>query len=83
MERNPDAQQSEWGVPDAYLSGHGWHTYALTSEDDTVFFEFTHNVNGRDIYAKGTVDAIYYLAMKIDQGVTGRAFTMIDVLKGL
>jgi len=82
MERDPEAQKSQWGIPEAALGGHGWHTYSLTSDDGTVFFQFTHNVNGRDIYAGGTVDAIYYLAKKIDQGATGRAFTMIDVLKG-
>jgi len=82
MERDPEVQRSEWGIPDAYLKGHGWHTYSLRSEDNTVFFQFTHNVNGREIYAKGTVDAIHYLAKKIDQGVKGRVFTMIDVLKG-
>jgi 4-hydroxy-tetrahydrodipicolinate reductase len=82
MERDPEVQRSEWGIPVDYLSGHGWHTYSLRSEDGTVFFQFTHNVNGRDIYAKGTVDAIHYLAQKIDQAAKGRVFTMIDVLKG-
>ncbi|OEU47716.1 MAG: dihydrodipicolinate reductase [Desulfobacterales bacterium C00003060] len=83
MEREPEVQRSEWGIPEAYLSGHGWHTYSLRSEDGTVFFQFTHNVNGRDIYARGTLDAIHYLAKKIDQGAKGRVFTMIDVLKGV
>ena len=82
MERDPEVQRSDWGIPQEYLSGHGWHTYSLLSEDNTVFFQFTHNVNGRDIYAKGTVDAIHYLAQKIDQAAKGRVFTMIDVLKG-
>jgi 4-hydroxy-tetrahydrodipicolinate reductase len=82
MERDPAVQQSEWGVPEAYLGGHGWHTYSLRSEDDTVFFQFTHNVNGREIYARGTVDAIYYLTKKIEDGAKGQAFSMIDVLKG-
>ena len=45
-------------------------------------FEFTHNVNGRDIYAKGTLDAISYLYKRVEEGVKGRMFTMIDVLKG-
>lgn len=83
MERDPVVQQSKLGVPEAYLGGHGWHTYTLRSEDGTVFFQFTHNVNGRDIYARGTLDAIHYLAKKIEQGAKGRAFTMIDVLKGV
>jgi 4-hydroxy-tetrahydrodipicolinate reductase len=83
MERDPKVQHSEWGVPESYLSGHGWHTYSLGSEDGTVFFEFTHNVNGREIYAGGTVDAIHYLARKVDEGAKGRVFSMIDVLKGV
>ncbi|NVM23162.1 MAG: dihydrodipicolinate reductase [Desulfobacterales bacterium] len=82
MERDPDVQRTKWGIHEAYLKGHGWHTYTLRSEDGTVFFQFTHNVNGREIYAKGTLDAIHYLAKKIEQGVKGRVFTMIDVLKG-
>lgn len=83
MERDPKVQRSEWDVPEAYLNGHGWHTYSLRSEDGTVFFQFTHNVNGREVYARGTVDAIHYLAKKIDEGAKGRVFTMIDVLKGV
>jgi 4-hydroxy-tetrahydrodipicolinate reductase len=83
MERDPKVQRSQWNIPEDYLSGHGWHTYSLRSEDGTVFFQFTHNVNGREIYGKGTLDAIHYLAKKIDQGAKGRVFTMIDVLKGV
>jgi 4-hydroxy-tetrahydrodipicolinate reductase len=82
MERDPKAQQIQWGIPEAYLKGHGWHTYTLRSEDGTVFFQFTHNVNGRDIYAAGTVDAIRFLAKKVAQGATGHVYTMIDVLRG-
>lgn len=82
-ERDPANQKSQWGIPEAYLSGHGWHTYSLISEDETVKFEFTHNVNGRDIYAKGTLDALIFLNEKVIQGVQGKAFTMIDVLRGI
>jgi len=80
-ERDPETQKAKWGIPEKYLSGHGWHTYTLISEDQTVRFEFTHNVNGRDIYAKGTLDAISYLYKRIEEGAKGRMFTMIDVLK--
>ena len=83
MERDPKTQQTQWGIPEAHLGGHGWHTYTLRSQDGTVFFQFTHNVNGRDIYARGTLDAIHYLAKKIEDGAKGQAFTMIDVLKGV
>jgi len=82
MERDPKSQEKKWGVPPAYLGGHGWHTYALLSADETVRFEFTHNINGREVYAYGTLDALVFLAGKIAAGVTGRVYSMIDVLKG-
>jgi 4-hydroxy-tetrahydrodipicolinate reductase len=81
MERDPAVQRKQWGIPEAHLSGHGWHTYRLTSPDNKVVFEFQHNVNGRDIYAEGTMDAVRYLDRKMKKGETGRVFTMIDVLK--
>jgi 4-hydroxy-tetrahydrodipicolinate reductase len=83
MERDPGVQREKWGVPQEFLGGHGWHTYRLRSQDETVFFQFTHNVNGREIYAAGTLDAILYLADKIGKGAAGRVFSMIDVLKGI
>jgi len=82
-ERDPETQKTNPGIPEKYLTGHGWHTYTLISGDQTVRFEFTHNVNGRDIYAKGTLDAISYLYKKIQQGEKGKMFTMMDVLKGV
>ena len=83
MERNPERQAEAWGIPEAYLRGHGWHTYTLMSEDQTVKFEFTHNISGREIYAQGTMDAIVYLDKKVRAGQQGKVFSMIDVLKGL
>jgi len=77
--REPE-EQIKLGVPREHLSGHGWHTYSLTSADESVHFEITHNVNGRDIYAKGTIDSIFYLNKKIKQGIKGRIFSMADVL---
>ena len=82
MERSPDIQKACLGIPEQYLGGHGWHTYVLISSDKTVRFEFTHNVNGRDIYAMGTLDAIIFLDKKVKDGAKGKIFTMIDVLKG-
>jgi 4-hydroxy-tetrahydrodipicolinate reductase len=43
---------------------------------------FTHNVNGRGVYADGTIDAIRYLREKISSGEKGKVYSMIDVLKG-
>lgn len=82
-ERNPEIQKNEWGIPEEYLSGHGWHTYTLISKNKSVRFEFTHNTNGRDVYAEGTLDAVAYLAEKEKEGARGKVFTMIDVLKRL
>jgi 4-hydroxy-tetrahydrodipicolinate reductase len=81
-ERNPEIQKNQWGVPEEYLGGHGWHTYSLISGDKTVRFEFTHNVNGRDVYAKGTLEAILYLSQKLKEKAAGKVFAMVDVLKG-
>ncbi len=83
MERDPGRQIEAWGIPEAYLGGHGWHTYTLVSEDKTAKFEFTHNISGREIYAQGTMDAIVFLDKKVSTDQKGTVFSMIDVLKGL
>ncbi len=80
--RDPEIQQKQLGIDEKYLTGHGWHTYTLISEDGSVRFEFTHNVNGREIYGQGTLDALIFLSAKVQAGVTGKVFSMIDVLKG-
>ncbi len=80
--RDPEVQKDELGVPEDHLGGHGWHTYSLTSPDGTVTFTFTHNVNGREVYARGALDAAVYLAEKVESGASGKVFSMIDVLKG-
>jgi len=80
-ERDPQVQSAQWGIPQEYLAGHGWHTYALISGDKTVRFEFSHNVNGRDVYARGTLDAILFLEARVSEGAQGMVYTMIDVLK--
>lgn len=80
--RDPEIQKNNLGIPEEYLGGHGWHTYRLNSPDTTVHFSFTHNVNAREIYAQGTLDALAYLYEKVQSGVKGKVFSMIDVLKG-
>jgi len=78
MIREPQ-RQSAMKIPKGYLTGHGWHTYILESKDGTVLFRFTHNANGRDVYAQGTLDAIRFLFEK--KGERGKVFSMIDVLR--
>ena len=81
MIRKPRVQEA-MDVPKEHLKGHGWHTYILESEDKTVHLKFTHNVNGRDVYAAGTIDAVKFLQSKIGEGQKGQVYSMIDVLKG-
>lgn len=78
MIRDPEKQRA-MGIPEDALGGHGWHSYTLRSPDGSIFFQFTHNVNGRDIYALGTLDAINFLAKNYQ---TGKVYSMKDVLKG-
>ena len=81
-ERDPEVQKSLWGIPEDCLKGHGWHTYTIVSKDKTVKFEFTHNVNGRDVYARGTLDAAVFLSEKVAEGIKGKVYSMTDVLRG-
>jgi len=74
-------KQLEIGVPENALSGHGWHNYVITSPDKRVQLKFVHNINGREVYAEGTLDSIRYLDKKIQIGEQGKIYSMIDVLK--
>ena len=81
-ERDPEIQARQWGIPAAHLEGHAWHTYSLVSDDGSVRFQFTHNVNGREIYARGTLDAVRFLQARVQEGQKGRVYDMMDVLRG-
>ena len=76
--RDPEIQRNK-GVPEEYLNCHGWHTYTLQSKDKTIFFQFTHNVNGRNVYVQGALEAVRFLARHKNK--RGKVFSMIDVLK--
>lgn len=77
-QRDPAIQRDVLGVPEEFLDGHGWHTYRLLSPDGTVLLEFTHNVNGREVYALGALAAIRFLHNRRKQA--GRVFSMADVI---
>ncbi|KAI4365259.1 hypothetical protein MLD38_021258 [Melastoma candidum] len=79
--RDPKEQVEMVGVPEEHLMGHAFHMYHLTSPDETVSFEFQHNVCGRSIYAEGTVDAVLFLAKKVQEKAEKRIYNMIDVLR--
>lgn len=81
MIRDPKQQIEMVGIPEEHISGHAFHLYHLTSPDETVSFEFQHNVCGRSIYAEGTVDAVLFLAKKVQSRAEKRLYNMIDVLR--
>ena len=68
-------------VPEAAIDGHAFHTYALTSADGNVQFQFRHNVAGRSTYAEGTIDAAVFLAKRVASADSQRIYDMVDVLK--
>lgn len=78
MIRDPEAQR-QMGIPEEYLSGHGYHSYSLVSPDDTVELIISHNVNGRNVYVDGTMLALEFLSSKVAAGERG-LYSMIDVL---
>ena len=80
--RDPEAQKSEWGIPDEYLTGHAYHTYDLKSDDGTAHFSLSHNILGRKIYALGTLHALRFLSKRLDDPVE-KSYNMIDVLRNL
>lgn len=80
--RDPETQRA-MGIPEEHLDGHGWHTYTLKAPDGTSEFGIIHNINGREVYAEGTLDAVVFVEKKCREGVKGHCFSMIDVLKGI
>lgn len=73
--------QLAFGVPESALKGHAFHTYTLKSADESVSFQFQHNVCGRRTYADGVADAVQFLANKVADGDSSKkVFDMIDVL---
>ncbi len=79
--RDPEIQKEKLGIPEQYLGGHGWHTYTLKAPDGSALFEITHNINGRQIYVSGTLDAVVFLHGIAATHISDKKiFTMIDVL---
>lgn len=77
-----DQESKDFGVAPKALQGHAFHTYTLTSSDQSVQFALQHNVSGRRVYAEGTADAVAFLAHKIRE-TDGRpqVYTMVNVLE--
>eukprot|EP00879_Flechtneria_rotunda_P033037 GHRR01036557.1.p1 GENE.GHRR01036557.1~~GHRR01036557.1.p1 ORF type:complete len:314 (+),score=85.81 GHRR01036557.1:65-1006(+) len=79
--RDRVTQLEAMGVPEDALDGHAFHTYKVTSPDQSVQFVFKHNVTGRSIYAEGTVDAVLFLAKQMQEKAPQKVYNMIDVLR--
>jgi 4-hydroxy-tetrahydrodipicolinate reductase len=80
--KRTEADYEAMGIPPEYWAGHGWHTYSLNKKDESVFFSFTHNVNGRQAYIDGTLDAASFLFNASCYAMNhGKVFSMIDVLR--
>ena len=60
---------------------HGHHRFTLTAGSGFKM-EFVTQVEGRQIYALGTLAAIRFLRKRVEAGERGQVFTMVDVLKG-
>ncbi len=73
--------QNKLGVPEEHVSGHGWHWYEAESGAGDVMLELSHRINGRRVYAEGTLRAVEFLAKKNEAGSKGEVFSMTDVLK--
>jgi 4-hydroxy-tetrahydrodipicolinate reductase len=82
MCRDGETQKKDWGIPDEHLQGHAFHTYDLHSSDKSAHFSLSHNILGRSIYAKGTLDGVRFLRARLGEKVT-KSYNMIDVLKNL
>ncbi len=76
--RDP-ALQLERGVPHEALGGHGFHNYCFDSSEGDVHIELTHNVVGRDVYARGALTALRFLAQKMQAGVKGKMYSAEDM----
>jgi len=79
--RDPEVQRSRLRIPEDFLRGHAYHTYALRDPERSVELRFSHNVLGRATYAAGTLAAVRFLAMKRAEGIRGKTYTMLDVLR--
>jgi len=76
-----EKSQLAFNVPKEFIDGHAFHTYTLTSSDETVQFQLQHNVCGRRVYAEGTADAVEFVAKVRQQQQVKRLYNMIDVLE--
>lgn len=71
--------QKQMGVPEQYLSGHGWHRYEGSHDGVTIALE--HRTNGRSMYVTGALKACKFALVQSDRGSHGGCFDMVDVVR--
>ena len=90
IKKRSDEDYDQQNIPIEHWGGHSYNTYSLVKKDGSVVFEFKHNINGRQAYVDGTLEAIRFLHKKemhkengkLPFSVFGKVYTMYDVLKG-
>ncbi len=83
MIRDPKTQTEQLGVPEEFLTGHAYHYYEMTSESGDVRMKLSHEINGRGVYTHGSVTAVEFLSRRMAEGVGGKVFTMMDVMRDM
>lgn len=78
--RDPEMQRG-LGIPEPWLGGHAWHWYEASSSGEGVELSLSHRINGRRVYAEGTMRAAAFLDDRLREGAAGKAFDMLDVLR--
>ncbi|MGF1571921.1 MAG: dihydrodipicolinate reductase C-terminal domain-containing protein [Sumerlaeia bacterium] len=81
--RDPNRQQNEFNVPPEHLHGHAYHYYTVHSPDNSVTLGLSHCINGRRVYAEGTLKALEFLMRKVEDQVGGVCYSMEDVISSL
>ena len=82
QKKRSEEEYTALGIPSEHWNGHGWHTYTLKKEDGSVFFQFTHNVNGRQAYIDGVLEAIKFLNTIEENSLSfGCVYSMVDILQ--
>jgi 4-hydroxy-tetrahydrodipicolinate reductase len=90
IKKRSDEDYDQLNIPIEHWGGHSYNTYSLVKKDKSVMFEFTHNINGRQAYVDGTLEAIRFLhkkemhkeSGKLSFSTFGKVYSMYDVLKG-
>ena len=72
--------QREFGVPDDALGAHAFHTYRISSPDDTLEVQLRHNVCGSQPYADGAIDAALFVEVQRVARHPKRLWSMIEML---